>query len=147
MTEGVLDASVLVLALSGKTGDASALRARLAEMRTHAPHLIDAEVGNVLRRHERESRLSAEECQQALRAARFLVHHRYPHFGPVGELAWRWRHNLSFYDALYVALASLLGIPLITADARLSGAPGLPCAVELVEPTAEATDPLEGGAT
>lgn len=128
----MLDASALVLALGGKTDAASALRARLLRMRRHAPNLIDAEVGNVLQRHEREARLTADEALHALRAARVLVDHRYPHVGPLGELAWTWRHNLSFYDALYVALAALLDLPLITADVRLSRAPSLPCAVELV---------------
>lgn len=45
---------------------------------------------------------------------------------------WTWRENLSFYDALYVALAVQLGVPLVTGDARLSRAPGVACAVELV---------------
>ena len=67
-----------------------------------------------------------------MRAARVLVDHRYSHFGPLGELAWTWRHNLSFYDALYVALAVLLDLPLITGDVRLSRAPDLACTVELV---------------
>lgn len=132
MNDCVLDASALVLALSGKTDAASVLRARLLKIRRHAPHLIDAEVGNVLRRHERAHRLSADEALHALRAARALVDHRYPHVGPLGELAWTWRHNVSFYDALYVALAVLLNLPLITADVRLSRAPGLPCTIELV---------------
>jgi len=128
----VLDASAMVLALSGKTETASALRARLAGVRKHAPHLIDAEVGNVLRRHEREARLSPEEALLALRAARAVLDHRYPHVGPLAELAWTWRHNLSFYDALYVALAVLLNLPLITGDVRLSRAPDLRCTIELV---------------
>ena len=132
MSDCVLDASALVLALSGKTDAASALRTRLSGVRSHAPHLIDAEVGNVLRRHERESRLSPEEALLALRAARALVDHRYPHVGPLAELAWSWRHNLSFYDSLYVALAVLLDLPLITGDVRLSRAPDLSCAIELV---------------
>lgn len=132
MSDCVLDASALVLALSGKTAEASALRRRLVGVRKHAPHLIDAEVGNVLRRHEREARLSPREALIAWRAARALVDHRYPHVGPLGELAWTWRHNLSFYDALYVALAVLLDLPLITGDVRLSRAPDLSCTIELV---------------
>ena len=131
MSDCVLDASAMVLALSGKTDAASALRARLVDVRKHAPHLIDAEVGNVLRRHERESQLSPDEALLALRAARALVDHRYPHVGPLAELAWTWRDNLSFYDALYVALAVLLDLPLITGDVRLSRAPGLRCTIEL----------------
>ncbi|MGB8384610.1 MAG: hypothetical protein WCG47_25780 [Dermatophilaceae bacterium] len=43
-----------------------------------------------------------------------------------------WRHTLSFYDALYVALAVWLELPLVTADVRLSEAAGLPCTIELV---------------
>ncbi len=132
MSDCVLDASAMVLALSGKTDAASALRARLVNVRKHAPHLIDAEVGNVLRRHEREAHLSPDEALLALRAARALVDHRYPHVGPLADLAWTWRHNLSFYDALYVALAVLLDLPLITGDVRLSRAPDLPCTIELV---------------
>lgn len=132
MSDCVLDASAMVLAVSGKTDAASALRRRLGGVRKHAPHLIDAEVGNVLRRHEREGRLKPEEALLALRAARALVDNRYPHVGPLTELAWTWRHNLSFYDALYVALAALLNLPLITGDIRLRRAPKLSCTIELV---------------
>lgn len=67
MTEYVIDASALVLALGGKTEVADKLRARLPGMRRHAPHLIDAEVGNVLRRHEQAGLLSSAEAHAALR--------------------------------------------------------------------------------
>ena len=101
-------------------------------MRRHAPHLIDAEVGNVLRRHEQAGRISTQEAATALRSAGLLVDYRYPHIGAIAQRAWKLRHNLSFYDALYVALASDLDIPLLTGDTRLSRAPGLPCRAELV---------------
>ena len=68
----------------------------------------------------------------ALRALGLLVAERYPH-GPLATAAWGLRHNLTYYDALYVALAARLGHPLLTADARLARAPGLPCAVQLVD--------------
>ncbi|MHB8245799.1 MAG: type II toxin-antitoxin system VapC family toxin [Acidimicrobiales bacterium] len=128
----VLDASALVLALIGKTDGADAFRERLPNMRRHAPHLIDAEVGNVLRRHEQKGRINAQEAEAALDASRVLIEYRYPHAGPLAELAWRWRASVSFYDALYVALAHSLGVPLITADARLSRAPGLARQTEIV---------------
>lgn len=128
----MIDSSALVLALVGKTVASDVLRQRLRTMRRHAPHLIDAEVGNVLRRHEQGGRISSAEARSALDAARVLVEHRYPHAGPLAELAWTWRANVSFYDALYVALAVRLGVPLITADARLSRAPDLGCQVEVV---------------
>lgn len=128
----VIDASALVLALIGKTEAADRLRQRLRTRGRHAPHLIDAEVGNVLRRHEQRGRISTQEAQSALEASRVLVEHRYPHAGPLAELAWAWRANLSFYDALYVALAVRLGVPLITADSRLSRAPLLASQVHVV---------------
>jgi predicted nucleic acid-binding protein len=126
----VIDASALVFALVGKDDGARTLRARLPAMHRHAPHLIDAEVGNVLRHHLRAGLVSAAEASTALRSLRALVQQRYPHVGPLAELAWKFRDNLSFYDALYVALAAHLGVPLLTADVRLSKS--AQCAVELV---------------
>ena len=46
---------------------------------------------------------------------------------------WSWRANLTAYDAAYVALAEVVGGPLLTTDARLSKAPGLPIPVELFD--------------
>jgi predicted nucleic acid-binding protein len=128
----VLDASALVLALVGNTDGARKLRRRLPDIRRHAPHLIDAEVGNVLRRHERVGRITALEAETALRVGAVLVDHRYPHTGALGRRAWALRDNLSFYDALYVALADYLKLPLLTGDTRLSRSPNLPCPTELV---------------
>ena len=128
----VIDASALVLALTGKTPAADALRQRLPGTRRHAPHLIDAEVGNVLRRHEHSGRISTEEAQAALRAGSALIEYRYPHTRSLAELAWAWRANVTFYDGLYAALAARLGVPLMTADARLGRAPALGCQIELV---------------
>lgn len=128
----VIDASALVMALVGKTDAAGVLSQRLSTMHLHAPHLIDAEVGNVLRRHERGGRISVREARSALEACQLVVAHRHPHDGSLVAEAWAMRDNLSFYDALYVALAERLGVPLITADARISRAPQLRCQVELV---------------
>jgi predicted nucleic acid-binding protein len=135
LTELVLDASVAAKALAEVTPDALALLARLRQSWCSAPHLIDAEVGSVLRRRVAAATLEAETAVGALQAMRRLVHARYPH-SPLSQRAWGLRHNLSYYDALYVALATSLGVPLLTADARLACAPALPCAVELVAPTA-----------
>ena len=60
------------------------------------------------------------------------VDHRHQMTGALARAAWALRQNLSFYDALYVALAAALDAPLITADRRLSGAPALGCVVEHV---------------
>lgn len=132
MTERVIDASALAYALIGRTSEAGALRARLRATDCHAPHLLDAELGTVLRRRARAGEISAAQAVTMLRAASDVVAYRYPHTGGLGESAWRWRDNLSFYDALYVALAARLDVPLITGDARLSRAPRLPCTIELI---------------
>jgi predicted nucleic acid-binding protein len=107
------------------------LQVRLSDEDCLAPHLIDAEVGNVLRRQVASGRVEAPAAAGALRGLQTLVTARYPH-GPLSVLAWQLRDNLSYYDALYVALAARLSIPLLTADARLARAPGLPCAVEVI---------------
>jgi predicted nucleic acid-binding protein len=132
VTDYVVDASALIFALTGKVADAVALRARLPATRRHAPHLIDAEIGNVLRRLERAGRITTEEADTAVVVAESLVNHRYPLIGALARRAWDLRQNLSFYDGLYVALADCLGVPLLTADEKLSRAPGLPCKTVLV---------------
>jgi predicted nucleic acid-binding protein len=132
LNEYVVDASAAILALVGTGRGSADLRGRLPRMRCHAPHLLDAEVGNVLRRHEQSGRISSEEAQEALSAIHAVVRLRYPHTGELAAAAWALRANLTFYDALYVALAGLLDVPLLTCDKRLSRVRRLPCHVELV---------------
>ena len=128
----VLDASVAVLALTGNSEPARDLLERLGRAAVHAPHLIDAEVGNVLRKKIVSGGLVEEMAQTGMAVLAGLVDERYPHFGWLSEAAWELRHTITFYDALYVALAARLDVPLLTSDVRLSKAPGLPCAVEVV---------------
>jgi len=132
VTERVIDASVLAYALTGKAPEADSLRALLRRTDCHAPHLIDAELGNVLRRRVRAGDVRTNQARTALRAARDVIDFRYPHVGALADLAWSWRDNLSFYDALYVALAVRLDLPLVTGDGRLSRVPALPCSIELI---------------
>ncbi|MGI9064485.1 MAG: PIN domain-containing protein [Pseudonocardiaceae bacterium] len=115
MSELVLDASALVLAVGSRADRVAGHRDRLTASGCHAPHLIDADV-----------------AATALAGGRLLVDERYPHTGSLARAAWELRDTITFYDALYAALAATLGVPLLTADARLTRAPGLPCQVELV---------------
>jgi predicted nucleic acid-binding protein len=131
LTDVVLDASATVTALVERTPEAHALRERLGRLGRHAPHLIDAEVGSVLRRRVAAGELPAELAEGALRALDSLVVERYPH-GPLAPAAWRLRHNVSYHDALYVALAARLGATLLTGDKRLANVPGLPCELEVI---------------
>ncbi len=73
---------------------------------------------------ERRASLAFDDLD-ALRLARA------PH-APLLRRCWELRHNLTTYDAAYVALAELLGAVLVTGDARLSSAPGARCAVEVL---------------
>ena len=132
MTGRVIDASVLAHAVTGKDRAAATLRSRLQSTDCHAPHLIDAELGNVLRRQTRARAITTRQAIEALRTARDVIDYRYPHAGALAEMAWTWRDTLSFYDALYVALAVRLNVPLLTGDRRLSAAPGLPATIELI---------------
>lgn len=128
----VLDASAFVRAETETTAGAIAARRRIASATVHAPHLIVAEVGNVARRLTGRGIVSAERGLALVQGADDAVDRHYPH-GSLARLAWVFRANVTFYDGLYVALAATLGYPLLTSDRRLAAAPGLPCAIELVD--------------
>jgi predicted nucleic acid-binding protein len=128
----VLDASAFILAVTGDSEIAEGLLERLARAEVHAPHLIDAEVASVLRRLLLAGKLSEEVAATGLVTLPGLIDERYPHFGWVARAGWELRGAITFYDAVYVALAARLDVPLITADAKLGRAPGLPCKVEVV---------------
>jgi predicted nucleic acid-binding protein len=87
----------------------------------HAPHLLDLEVAQVLRRLVRELTVTAQRAEQAIEDLLSLRVTRYPHFVFLPDI-WRLRHNFSAYDAAYLALAEKLGATLITRDARLASA-------------------------
>lgn len=96
----------------------------------HAPHLLDLEVAQVLRRLAREDLISSQRADQALEDFLDMRVTRYPHFVLL-PLIWRLRHNLSAYDATYIVLAEKLSAPLISLDARLSSAPGHTAQIEV----------------
>lgn len=133
----VLDASAFVYAYLEEGEAPAALRERVVSAPVHAPHLIVAEVGSVTRRLHLTKGLGAARGLLLLERVGDVVGTLYSH-APLTRLAWSLRHNVSFYDALYVALATGLGLPLLTADRRLVDAPGLPCVVELVSPPPQA---------
>jgi predicted nucleic acid-binding protein len=121
------DASAALSALL----NAGPARNVLAGEQLHAPHLVDSEVANGLRRGVAARRLDGDAGWMALDAWRRLGLTRYPVFSLLDRV-WELRDNLSAYDASYVALAELLGCHLLTADARLSRAPGIRCPITVV---------------
>ena len=133
MSEYVIDATAAVSALARKDADGISMHKRIIEATCHAPHLLDAEVGHVLRRGERAGEISEQTARTALRALPEMIEYRYPHTGRLAEHAWDLQHTITFYDGLYVALAAVLEVPLLTGDVRLSKAPGLSCAIMLID--------------
>lgn len=97
----------------------------------HAPHLLDLEVAQVLRRLVRETLISAQRADVAMEDFRDLRVTRYPHSIFLPRI-WQLRHNLSAYDAAYVVLAEKLSATLITCDKRLASAPGHTVQIELL---------------
>ena len=123
----VLDASAAVQAL---LNDGQA-RLLVAAESLHAPHLVDAEVLSALRRLVGVGTLNADDGARCVNAWSRIGLIRYA-AGPLLERIWELRQTISAYDAMYVALAEQLDCALVTADARLSGAPGLRCAVTVL---------------
>ncbi len=85
----------------------------------------------MIRRAHRLGRIGAERAVQALADLALLSVSRVSHTPFLGRI-WELRANLSPYDAAYVALAEAVEAPLLTADARLSRAPGMRCEVVLL---------------
>lgn len=96
----------------------------------HAPHLLDIEVTQVLRRLAREGTITSQRAEEALADLIDLRLTRYPHFVLLSAV-WKLRHNFSAYDATYIVLAEKLGARLITRDSRLASAPGYGTFIEL----------------
>lgn len=97
----------------------------------HAPHLLDVEVAQVLRRYVRDKAINAERGREALEDLGDLALNRYPHDFLIPRI-WELRATLTAYDAAYVALAELLDAPLLTCDSKIASAPGHHANVEVV---------------
>ena len=87
----------------------------------HAPHLIDLEIAQVLRRYVRSAVISAERGVEALVDLADFPLTRYPHFVLLKRI-WEMRHGLTAYDAAYLALAEALDARLVTRDRALAKA-------------------------
>ncbi len=128
----VVDASAMLEVLLA-TPAALGLEDRLFAPREtlHAPHLLDLEVAQVLRRYCHTGEAEPERAQEALADLAGLGVIRYPHdvFLP---RVWELRHNVTAYDAAYIALAEELSAPLLTGDKRLAAAPGHHAVIELI---------------
>jgi predicted nucleic acid-binding protein len=97
----------------------------------HAPHLLDIEVTQVLRRLVQRKEIAIARAEQALHDLAHLLIERHEHRALVPRV-WQLRDSLTAYDAAYVALAEALEAPLLTCDAKLAGAHGHRATIEWV---------------
>jgi predicted nucleic acid-binding protein len=98
----------------------------------HAPHLIDTEALHALRSMTMHRKLSEERATDARSDFAELTLVRYPH-DPLNDRVWELRHNLTAYDATFVALAEALDATLITCDSRLAAARDHQAHIEVFE--------------
>lgn len=128
----VLDASAAIeLLLTTPIGARVALRIAPTAETLHAPHLIDLEVTQVLRRYVRSGQISDGRASEALHDLADLDLNRYPHDLLIPRI-WQLRHNVTAYDAAYLALAELLSAVMLTTDGALAAVPGVGARVELL---------------
>ncbi len=128
----VVDASVLLPALSDPGRDGEQARRRLLEEpELHAPHHVDLEVVSGLKRGLQRRLIDRVRADEAVINLAALAIRRYP-FAAFLERIWSLRDAVSTYDAPYVALAEALDLPLVTFDRRLAAAPGLRCEIEVL---------------
>lgn len=97
----------------------------------HAPHLLDVEVTQVLRRYVRDKAITARRGQEALEDLADMPLSRYPHDLLIPRI-WELRATLTAYDAAYVALAELLDARLLTCDGKIASASGHHAIVDVV---------------
>ncbi|HEX8868607.1 MAG TPA: type II toxin-antitoxin system VapC family toxin [Lentzea sp.] len=125
----VVDTSALMEFLIGANPDPELVK-RLLTSTSAAPQLVTAESLHVLRKLTRRGLLTDEQAEAALAnvldAPIALIDHP-----PLAGRVWELRHAATAYDALYLALAEQLDVPLVTCDARLAGASGHNADVEV----------------
>jgi predicted nucleic acid-binding protein len=128
----VIDASA-VLEILLRTPAATGVEQRIfAPGETlHAPHLLDLEVAQVLRRYAMTGQVSPHRCRAALDDLLDLPFNRYSHDFMLPRV-WGLRANMTAYDAAYIVLAEALDAPLLTRDRRLAAASGHRARIELV---------------
>jgi predicted nucleic acid-binding protein len=129
----VVDASALLELLLG-TERAEQIGESLlqAEESVHAPHLIDIEIVQALRRLVKLKLLDSGRAEQALEDLASLVIVRHVHASLLARI-WELREAVSAYDGAYLAVAEALNAPLLTCDRRLAQSHGHNVQIELVK--------------
>lgn len=135
----VVDTSAVVDALTARPANPALVERLGHDGDLHAPHLIDLEVVQVLRRLVASGALTDDRASDARLDFADLSIVRYPHF-PFLDRIWELRGNLTASDAAFVALSEALEVPLVTADARIAASPGHRAQVEVFSSRAFGAD-------
>lgn len=125
----VVDTSALVDVLVERPSNVALCQRIGGAAELHAPHLIDIEFLNVLRRLVHGQALSIDAAAVAREQFEDLTIERYPH-EPLRDRIWQLRDSLTAYDGAFVALGETLGLPLVTSDGRLARSHGHRAQVE-----------------
>ena len=124
----VADASAMVAMLTDTGPRGVWASERLADETLAGPEMLLAESSNVLRLLEQSGDVSRADIAEAHRDLMRRDLQLHP-FAPFAARVWELRHNLTAYDAWYVAVAESLDCPLVTLDRRLARAPGPTCPI------------------
>jgi predicted nucleic acid-binding protein len=129
----VVDASALLEFLL-QTSLGARVEARLFrdEDELHAPHLLDVEVVQGLRRLVRTGEVASRRADEAIADLTDLDLYRHAHVDLLAR-AWKLRDNISAYDAMYVALAEAIEATIVTCDSPLAKAPGHQARMEVID--------------
>ena len=120
----VLDASVVLDVVTAVAkGHEIAARIEQTDDEFIAPHVIDLEILQALRRQLRLELIDKARAAAAVTLLRDLPLARMSH-EPLIARIWELRNNLTAYDAAYLALAELMNAPVWTRDNKFAGAPG-----------------------
>jgi predicted nucleic acid-binding protein len=122
----VVDSSVILAALLSMSNDGAWAERVIGDGSIFAPELIRVEVTNILRRLERAKEITEQEATAAYEDFMELELDLHP-FEPFSDRIWELRHNVTSYDAWYVALAESLALPFATLDSRLAVSKGPVC--------------------
>lgn len=141
----VVDASIVVAGLVDNGPDGLWAEHLLTTNMLAAPHLLSAEVANVLRRATQAGRISPDAATLAHADLQSLRIDLFP-YEPFAGRIWELRANVTCYDAWYVALAEYLGCPLATLDARLARATRVTCEIQIPAQSAAPPPPVAGRA-
>ena len=128
----VVDASALLEILLQTSAAAQVSRILQPSEILCAPHLIDLEVTQALRRYVAANKIPPPRALEALEILANFPLERHPHLPLLGRI-WDLRANLTTYEAAYVALAEELDARLVTCDKALAHAPGHHARVHFVK--------------